>query len=87
MRGCAGDLHRPGGRGVGEECKIACPNLLFDGDIIGGCGVVCSVLTLAVGNNQGMGGVEFDKIYDIYFPWGSCASSVAHPATSWTWRT
>ena len=29
-----------------EGCKIAYPNLLFDRNIIGGRGVVCSVLTL-----------------------------------------
>ena len=27
-----------------------------------------SVLTLTIGNNQGMGDVEYGKIYDIYFP-------------------
>merc|ERR1719221_1920630 len=29
---------------------------------------MCSVLTLSIGNNQGMGDVEYGKIYDIYFP-------------------
>merc|ERR1712039_1130331 len=29
---------------------------------------MCSVLTLTIGNNQGMGDVEYGKIYDIYFP-------------------
>jgi len=28
----------------------------------------CSILTLTIGNNQGMGDVEYGKIYDIYFP-------------------
>ena len=30
--------------------------------------MMCSVLTLAAGSNQGTGDVEFGKIYDIYFP-------------------
>ena len=30
--------------------------------------MMCSVLTLNIGNNQGMGDVEYGKIYDIYFP-------------------
>ena len=70
-----------------EGCKIAYPDLLFDRNIVDGCGMVCSVLTLNIGSNQGMGGVEYGKVYDIYFPRSFCASSVARPATSWTWRT
>ena len=66
-----------------EECKTY-PNLLFDRTIIGGHGMMCSVLTLAVGNNQGMGGVEFDKIYGIYFSPEFLRLSMARPAVSWT---
>ena len=44
------------------------------------------VPTPATGNSQGMGGVEFGKIYDISCR-SSSASSMARPATSWTWRT
>merc|ERR1719298_135442 len=51
-----------------EEMKIAYPNMLFDRNIIDGRAMMCSVLTLAIGNNQGMGDVEYSKIYDIYFP-------------------
>ncbi|KAL9139347.1 rubisco, partial [Amphidinium carterae] len=51
-----------------EECKIAYPNLLFDRNITDGRGMMCSVLTLSIGNNQGMGDVDYGKIYDIYFP-------------------
>merc|ERR1719399_1587291 len=51
-----------------EECKIAYPNMLFDRNIIDGRAMMCSVLTLTIGNNQGMGDVEYGKIYDIYFP-------------------
>ena len=36
--------------GDGER-KIAYPGLLFDRNIIGGHGVMCSVLTLTVSNN------------------------------------
>ena len=66
------------------ECRIAYPNLLFDRNVIGGHGVMCSVLTLTVGNNQGMGGVEFDKVYGIYFLPEFLRLSVARSAASWT---
>ena len=36
-----------------EEMKIAYPTLLFDRNIIDGRGMMCSFLTLAIGNNQG----------------------------------
>ena len=42
--------------------------MLFDRNIIDGRAMMCSVLTLTIGNNQGMGDVEYGKIYDIYFP-------------------
>merc|ERR1719282_2237188 len=51
-----------------EEMKIAYPCLLFDRNITDGRGMMCSFLTLAIGNNQGMGDVEYGKIYDFYFP-------------------
>ncbi|CAJ1344761.1 unnamed protein product, partial [Effrenium voratum] len=51
-----------------EEMKIAYPNLLFDRNITDGRGMMCSFLTLAIGNNQGMGDVEYGKIYDFYLP-------------------
>ena len=38
-----------------EETKIAYPTLLFDRNITDGRGMMCSFLTLAIGNNQGMG--------------------------------
>eukprot|EP00434_Breviolum_minutum_P045985 symbB.v1.2.041358.t1/scaffold8099.1/size15294/1 len=40
-----------------EEMKIAYPTLLFDRNITDGRGMMCSFLTLAIGNNQGMGDV------------------------------
>ena len=51
-----------------EEMKIAYPTMLFDRSITDGRAMMCSVLTLSIGNNQGMGDVEYGKIYDIYFP-------------------
>ena len=51
-----------------EEMKIAYPNLLFDRNITDGRAMMCSFLTLAIGNNQGMGDVEYGKIYDFYLP-------------------
>merc|ERR1712226_554606 len=51
-----------------EEMKIAYPIELFDRNITDGRAMMCSVLTLSIGNNQGMGDVEYGKIYDIYFP-------------------
>ena len=66
-----------------EECKIACPNLPFDRSIIDGRGMMCSVLTLAVGNNQGMGDVEYGRSATSASRRSSCASSMARPGTSW----
>merc|ERR1719450_1178508 len=51
-----------------EEMKIAYPALLFDRNITDGRAMMCSFLTLTIGNNQGMGDVEYAKIYDFYFP-------------------
>ena len=51
-----------------EECKIAYLNLLFGHSTIDGRDIMCSVLTLTVGNNKGIGDVEVGKIYDVFFP-------------------
>ena len=51
----------------GAECKTY-PNLLFGHNIVDGRGVMCSVLTLDVGNNQGMDDVEYGEICGDYFP-------------------
>jgi ribulose-bisphosphate carboxylase large chain len=51
-----------------EEMKIAYPTMLFDLNITDGRAMLCSFLTLSIGNNQGMGDVEYGKIYDFYFP-------------------
>jgi hypothetical protein len=38
--------------------------------IVDGRSMMRSVLTLTVGNNQGMGDVEYGRICDVYFPLG-----------------
>ncbi|MCA8867426.1 MAG: ribulose-bisphosphate carboxylase [Rhodobacteraceae bacterium] len=48
--------------------KIAYPLELFDRNIIDGRAMLCSFLTLAIGNNQGMGDVEYAKMHDFYVP-------------------
>jgi ribulose-bisphosphate carboxylase large chain len=48
--------------------KIAYPVELFDRNIIDGRAMLCSFLTLCIGNNQGMGDVEHAKIHDFYIP-------------------
>ncbi len=51
-----------------EVMKIAYPTALFDRNIIDGRAMICSFLTLCIGNNQGMGDVEYAKMYDFYVP-------------------
>jgi ribulose-bisphosphate carboxylase large chain len=51
-----------------ELTKIAYPIELFDRNIIDGRAMLCSFLTLTIGNNQGMGDVEYAKMHDFYVP-------------------
>ncbi len=51
-----------------ELFKVAYPVALFDRNIIDGRAMIASFLTLAVGNNQGMGDVEYAKLHDFYVP-------------------
>jgi len=51
-----------------EIMKIAYPVELFDRNITDGRAMIASFLTLAIGNNQGMGDVEYAKIHDFYVP-------------------
>ena len=51
-----------------ELMKIAYPVDLFDRNIIDGRAMICSFLTLCIGNNQGMGDVEYAKMHDFYVP-------------------
>lgn len=48
--------------------KIAYPNDLFDRNVIDGRSMVVSFLTLAIGNNQGMGDVQCAQMIDFYVP-------------------
>ena len=47
-----------------EEMKIAYPTMLFDRNITDGRAMMCSVLTLSIGNNQRIGDVEYGRIHD-----------------------
>ncbi|MCX7175391.1 MAG: ribulose-bisphosphate carboxylase [Proteobacteria bacterium] len=51
-----------------ELVKIAYPVELFDRNITDGRAMLASVWTLTIGNNQGMGDVEYAKMHDIYLP-------------------
>ena len=51
-----------------ELMKLAYPVALFDRNIIDGRAMLASFLTLAIGNNQGMGDVEHAKIHDFWVP-------------------
>ncbi|HEY0834032.1 MAG TPA: ribulose-bisphosphate carboxylase [Azospirillum sp.] len=51
-----------------ELMKIAYPIELFDRNITDGRAMVVSFLTLTIGNNQGMGDVEYAKMHDFYVP-------------------
>jgi ribulose-bisphosphate carboxylase large chain len=51
-----------------EIMKIAYPTDLFDRNIIDGRAMLASFLTLTIGNNQGMGDVEYAKMYDFWLP-------------------
>jgi ribulose-bisphosphate carboxylase large chain len=51
-----------------ELMKIAYPIELFDRNIIDGRAMLVSFLTLAIGNNQGMGDVAYAKMHDFWVP-------------------
>jgi len=48
--------------------KIAYPLDLFDRNVIDGRMMIVSFLTLAIGNNQGMGDIEHAKMMDFWVP-------------------
>jgi ribulose-bisphosphate carboxylase large chain len=55
--------------GQGDQLvKIAYPLELFDRNITDGRAMIASFLTLAIGNNQGMGDVEYAKMHDFHVP-------------------
>jgi len=51
-----------------EIMKIAYPVDLFDRNITDGRAMIVSLLTLIIGNNQGMGDIAYAKIHDFYVP-------------------
>ena len=51
-----------------EDMRIAYPIDLFDRNITDGRMMIVSFLTLAIGNNQGMGDIEYAKMIDFYMP-------------------
>ena len=51
-----------------ELMKIAYPTDLFDRNITDGSAMIASFLTLTIGNNQGMGDVEYAKMHDFFVP-------------------
>ena len=51
-----------------EDMRIAYPIELFDRNIKDGRAMIVSFLTLAIGNNQGMGDIQHAKMHDFYIP-------------------
>ncbi|OZA29764.1 MAG: ribulose 1,5-bisphosphate carboxylase [Hydrogenophilales bacterium 17-64-11] len=51
-----------------EDMRIAYPIDLFDRNVTDGRFMLVSFLTLAIGNNQGMGDIEHAKMIDFYVP-------------------
>jgi len=51
-----------------EDMRIAYPLELFDRNVIDGRMMIVSFLTMAIGNNQGMGDVEYGRMIDLYVP-------------------
>src|SRR5574339_136328 len=51
-----------------EDMRIAYPLELFDRNVTDGRFMLVSFLTLAIGNNQGMGDIEHAKMIDFFVP-------------------
>src|SRR4030065_1706702 len=51
-----------------EDMRIAYPIELFDRNVTDGRFMLVSFLTLAIGNNQGMGDIEHAKMVNFYLP-------------------
>jgi len=51
-----------------EEMNIAYSTVLFDRCIADSRAMMCFVLALPFGDNPGLGGIEYGKIYDLYVP-------------------
>ena len=54
---------------AGGVMKVAYPNDLFDRNLTDGRAMLVSFLTLAIGNNQGMGDVKHLQMQDFHVPW------------------
>ncbi len=51
-----------------EDMRIAYPLELFDRNVTDGRMMLVSFLTLTIGNNQGMGDIEYGQMIDFYMP-------------------
>jgi ribulose-bisphosphate carboxylase large chain len=51
-----------------EDLRIAFPLELFDRNVTDGRMMMVSFLTLTIGNNQGMGDIEYAKMVDFFVP-------------------
>jgi len=51
-----------------EDMRIAYPLELFDRNVIDGRMMLVSFLTLTIGNNQGMGDIEYAQMIDFFVP-------------------
>jgi ribulose-bisphosphate carboxylase large chain len=51
-----------------EDMRIAYPLELFDRNVTDGRMMLVSFLTLTIGNNQGMGDIEYAQMVDFYVP-------------------
>ncbi len=51
-----------------EDMRIAFPLELFDRNVTDGRMMMVSFLTLTIGNNQGMGDIEYAKMVDFFVP-------------------
>jgi ribulose-bisphosphate carboxylase large chain len=51
-----------------EDMRIAYPLALFDRNMTDGRMMLVSFLTLTIGNNQGMGDIEYAKMIDFFVP-------------------
>ena len=75
-----------------DVMKVAYPNDLFDRNLTDGRAMLVSFLTLAIGNNQGMGDIKNLQMQDFYVPWSmlrqfdgpskDISDHVGHPRSS-----
>jgi len=51
-----------------EDMRIAYPLELFDRNVIDGRMMIVSFMTMTIGNNQGMGDIEYGQMIDFFMP-------------------